>query len=201
MKLIFLFVGNDITMPDMFVQSALATGHECIHLTDSDSPALEGAQCIRIPREGEGIMLFRAKCYAAYNQPGIYLDADMLVRKDLSPVMGLEFDVGLTRRNYAIIDPSGANMAETMPYNGGFAAVKDPTFWPEVYARMQAMDADLQEWYGDQFALVQAAKGRNVLELPIRLYNRTVKQAGLDVSGASVLHFKGRGKEVMASYT
>jgi hypothetical protein len=92
-------------------------------------------------------------------------------------------------------------MAETMPYNGGFAAVKDPTFWPEVYARMQAMDADLQEWYGDQFALVQAAKGRNVLELPIRLYNHTVKKAGLDVSKASVLHFKGRGKEVMASYT
>jgi len=201
MNLIFLYVGQDTTMPDMFVQSALATGHECIHLTDTDSPALEGAQCIRIPREGEGIMLFRAKCYAAYNQPGIYLDADMLVRKDLSPVMGLEFDVGLTRRSHDIIDPNGTNVGKLMPYNGGFVAVKDPTFWPEVYARMQAMDADLQKWNGDQFALSEAAKGRNVLELPLRLYNRTVKQAGLDVSKASVLHFKGRGKEVMASYT
>lgn len=200
-KIIFLHVGPDTSQAEMMVASARRFGLDCIQLSDEDTPPVKGAALITLPRNEKGIMYFRAKCYAAYNEPGIYLDTDMLIRRDLSPIMDLEFDVGLTRRNHDIIDPNGVNVGQLMPYNGGVVAMKDKTFWPEVERLMAGMDADSQRWYGDQVALSEAAKSRNVLELPLRLYNLTVKKAGLDVSRASILHFKGRGKEVMASYT
>lgn len=201
MKVIFLHVGQDTTQAEMMVTSARRFGHYCVHLSDEDTPPVRGAMQIAMPRNGEGIMYFRAECYAAYNEPGIYMDTDMLIRRDLSPIMAMDFDVALTRRNHDIIDPNGVNVGQLMPYNGGVVAMKDKTFWPEVERLMAGMDADSQRWYGDQVALSEAAKSRNVLELPLRLYNLTVKKAGLDVSRASILHFKGRGKEVMASYT
>lgn len=198
--LIFLHVGPDASQAQMLVNSAKVFGHDCVQLTDADSPAVEGAHCVRTPREGQGIMLFRAQCYAAFNEPGIYVDTDMLIKHDLSPLMVLDYDVALTKRGHDIIDPNGVNVGALMPFNGGFVCVKDKTFWPEVAQRMEAMDAENQRWYGDQLAIAEAAKSRQVLELPVRIYNRTTKRAGLDVSGAWVLHFKGRGKEVMHDY-
>ena len=168
----FLHVGPDATQAQMMVNSARAFGHDCVQLTDADSPCVEGAQCVRIKREGEGIMYFRAKCYAAFNEPGIYMDTDMLVRRDLSPIMELDFDAALTKRSHEVIDPNGVNVGKLMPYNGGFIAVKDKTFWLAVLERMSAMDADSQRWYGDQMALSEAAKGRNIVELPTRIYYR-----------------------------
>lgn len=196
----FLHVGQDTAQAAMMVQSAKAFGHDCYQLTDADSPHVEGAQCIRFNRGDEGIMYFRAKCYAAFNEPGIYLDTDMLIRRDLSPLMALDFDVALTKRTHEIISSNGVDVGALMPYNGGFVAMKDKTFWPEVADRMDGYDPEHQKWYGDQMALVEAAKGRNIIELPTKLYNRIVKKVDLDVSGAWVLHFKGRGKEVMESY-
>ncbi len=196
----FLHVGQDTAQAAMMVRSAKAFGHDCYQLTDADSPHVEGAQCIRFNRGDEGIMYFRAKCYAAFNEPGIYLDTDILIRRDLSPLMALDFDVALTKRTHEVITPNGVDVGSLMPYNGGFIGVKDKTFWPEVVDRMAGYDPDSQKWYGDQVALVEAAKGRNIIELPTKLYNRIVKKVNLDVSGAWVLHFKGRGKEVMESY-
>jgi len=198
--IVFFHVGPDITQAQMAVNSARAHGMECTVLTDADSPHVEGAWRKEIPREWEGIMHYRAHAYAAYNKPGIYLDTDMLIRRDLSPIMELDFDVALTKRSHKIITSNGVDVGKLMPYNGGFVAVQDPTFWPEVADRMDGYDPEHQKWYGDQMALVEAAKGRNIIELPTKLYNRIVKKVDLDVSAAWVLHFKRRGKEVMESY-
>lgn len=200
MLIAFLHVGTDITQAQMMVNSAMRFGHECVQLTDADSPHIEGAHCIRFDRGDDGIMYFRARCYAAFNEPGIYMDTDMLVQRALSPVMALDFDAALTKRGHDIIDPNGVNVGALMPYNGGFVAVKDKTFWPEVADIMRRQDADSQRWYGDQIALAEAAKSRSIVELPIRIYNCTVKRADADVSRPWVLHFKGRGKDVMESY-
>lgn len=198
--IVFLHVGPDISQAQMMVNSAKRFGHHCVQLTDMDSPAVEGAGCVRFKREGEGIMYFRAKCYAAYNEHGIYMDTDMLIKHDLFPILSLDYDVAITKRTHDIIDPNGVNVGGLMPYNGGFVAVKDKTFWPEVYELMGTMGSDNQEWYGDQLALAHACKKRRVVELPVSIYNRTTKKEGLDVSGAWVLHFKGKGKEVMHGY-
>jgi len=145
-------------------------------------------------------MYFRANCYAGFNQAGFYLDTDMLVIHALSPIMALDFDIAVTKRKNAVKDPNGVNISDAMPYNGGFVAVKDPTFWPEVAERMSKMDSESQRWYGDQLAIAQAAKKRRVLELPDSIYNYPVKSRGEDLSGRWVAHFKGAAKEWMHDY-
>lgn len=200
MLIAFMHVGNDAKQAQMLVDSARRFGHSMVQLTDWDTEPLEGVECVRLQREGTGLMHFRAKLYALLNEPGAYVDTDMLIRRDLSPLMELDFDVALTKRSHDIIDPNGVNVGALMPYNGGFVVVKDRGFWPDVLDIMDAMDADSQRWYGDQVAIAQAAKSRNVIDLPVKLYNCTVKRADMDVSRPWVLHFKGRGKEVMESY-
>ena len=145
-------------------------------------------------------MFFRARCYAAYNQPGIYLDTDMLIRHDLAPIWGLDFDVALTKRSNVIKDPTGQNITIDMPYNGGFAAVRSKTFWPMVWEIMNAKHPDLQQWYGDQFALAEAAKKFKVVELPWAIYNKVIIKKEQDPGNAWILHFKGKGKEFMRWY-
>jgi hypothetical protein len=196
----YMHVGPDIAQAKMMVDSADYYWMETCQLTDMDSPTVNG-DYLRTPRyDGEGLMLFRTRIYAAVNKPGIYMDTDMLIKHDLSPLMELDFDIMVTKRSHVIKDPNGVNISNVMPYNGGFVVVKDETFWPEVYDRMLKMSDKSQEWYGDQIAIQEAVKTRKTIELPVKIYNRTVKKAGLDVSDAWVLHFKGDGKEVMQSY-
>lgn len=197
----FFHVGEDLKTPQMAVDSVLRLGMKCTVLTDEDTPAIKGADCVRFKKKGNGITHFRAHCYAEYNEPGIYLDTDMLVMRDLSPLMKLDFDVALTKRSGAIFDPSGFDVTQRMPYNAGFMAVKSKHFFDRLIKEIDQMSLEDQSWYCDQVGIPDAMRGLNCVELPINLFNRTIKQPDLDVSSAWVLHFKGRGKQFMESYS
>jgi len=204
-NVIFYHIGQDVSMPRMLAESIRKTGHNPVFLTDNETESIEGCETHRFGFTGENVVWKRMLCYAEYNQEGIYLDSDMMVMKNLEPIMALDFDVALTKVSHQIIDPKGVNLTALMPYNGGFIAVKDKTFLPamvrHVIDTQNEADVDLtQYWYCDQMTLAEVAGTRNLVELPVKIYNKTVKKPGMDVSGAWVLHFKGRGKEVMESY-
>jgi len=206
MKIIFYHIGDDLSMPRMLANSILKHGHEPVFLTDYNTEEIEGCEIHRFDYNSENLVWHRMLCYAQYNQEGIYLDSDMLVMRDLSPVMELDFDVALTKVNHDIIDPNGNNLSALMPYNGGFIAVKSKTFLPAMVkhvidAQTKAGGIDLTKyWYCDQMTLAEVAKTVNLVQLPVKIYNRTIKHKNVHTDGSWVLHFKGKGKDVMQSY-
>lgn len=179
-------------------------GHELWQITDEKTPELPGCNVFRVPRGTEGFVLWRARAYAAFNRPGAYLDTDLIVQRDLSPIMALDFDVALAKTWVIVRDPKGTNLTEIMPYNGGVVFVKHPEFWPHVVEQIEAMPEKHQNWYGDQFALAELAKQYYTLELPNKLYNYTPKiheyESGADLSDKWILHFKGGRKDWMKKY-
>lgn len=184
-----------------FLQSV--KGHELWHITDEETPGLPGCEVFRLPKN-EPFMFWRAKAYAAFNRPGLYIDTDIIVNRDPSPVMALDFDVALTKHWVPIRDPSGVNLTELMPYNGGVVFVKNADFWPHVVELMGQMQPEHKEWYGDQLALAHLAKQYYTVELPAKLYNYTPKvkehETGADLSDKWILHYKGNRKEWMKDY-
>jgi hypothetical protein len=204
-NVIFYHIGDDVSMPRMLAKSIIKHGHNPVFLTDKLTEDIEDCETHRFDFNGENLVWHRMLCYAEYNQPGIYLDSDMLVMHDLEPVMALDFDVALTKVSHDIIDPNGTNISALMPYNGGFIAVKNDTFLPSMVKHVvdtqNEAGLDLTKyWYCDQMTLAEVAKTVNLVELPVKIYNKTVKKPGMDVSGAWVLHFKGRGKGLMNGY-
>ena len=205
MNVIFYHIGDDVSMPRMLAKSIIKHGHNPVFLTDKRTEDIEGCETHRFDFVAENIVWKRMLCYAEYNQAGIYIDSDMLVMHSLEPIMALDFDVALTKVSHAIIDPNGVNLSTVMPYNGGFIAVKDKTFLPNMVKHVIDTQAETgvdvsSFWYCDQMTLAEVAKTVNLVELPVKIYNKTVKKTGMDVSGAWVLHFKGKGKEVMNGY-
>lgn len=200
MNLMFMHVGPDTSMAEMMVQSARSFGYYCAQLTDMDSPKVSGVQDVfRLDRGDEGIMFFRAKLYAAYNAPGVYVDTDMLIMRDIEPVMGLDFDLAVTKTKVVVKDPNGVNVTELMPYNGGCLYVKNKRVMPYLYECMAKMPQEEQRWYGDQIALNHAYKEFETIELPNKLYNYTPKPSDTleTTRDKYILHFKGARKERM----
>lgn len=206
MKIIFYHIGEDLSMPRMLAKSIIKHGHEPVFLTDYNTEDIEGCEIHRYDFNGENFVWHRMLCYASYNQEGIYLDSDMLVMHSLEPIMALDFDVALTKVSHVILDPNGLNLATVMPYNGGFLAVKDKTFLPKMVkfvidAQETSGVTDISSyWYCDQMTLAEVAKTVNLVELPVKIYNRTIKHKNVNTDGSWVLHFKGKGKELMQSY-
>lgn len=187
---------------DVFLKSV--AGNELVQITDEETPALPGCEVFRIPKGDMPFMIWRARAYAAFNKPGLYIDTDVIVNRDLSPIMALDFDVALTKTWVVVKDPNGTNLTELMPYNGGVVFVKHPDFWGDVVAHMESQPEEHQKWYGDQFALAALAKMYYTIELPNKIYNYTPKvkehETGADLSDKWILHFKGNRKEWMRDY-
>lgn len=179
-------------------------GHELWQLTDESTPALPGCQVARFERGDKPFILWRAEAYAALNEPGVYLDTDLIVQRNLEAVMALDFDAALAKTKAVVRDPEGVNLTELMPYNGGVVFVKNPEFWPSVVEHMLTQHPDRHRWYGDQFSLAAVAKRFNIIELPNTLYNYTPKLSDIernsDLSDKWILHFKGKRKEWMPRF-
>lgn len=185
---------------DIFLESVKS--HTLWQITDEETPDLPGCNVFRYAKENEPFMYWRAKAYAAFNEPGLYCDTDIIVNKDPSPIMALDFDIALTKTWVVVKDPNGTNLTELMPYNGGVVFVKNPEFWPDVVSHMETQPEEHKKWYGDQFALVGLAKKYATIELPNALYNYTpkIKEQGQLLPDKWIIHFKGKRKEWMRDY-
>ena len=203
MKIIFFHVGPNISLPTLMVGSARRFTDEVVMLTDKRAPEVPG--CSEIHRYDGNLaelMMFRMEAYAAYNQPGVYVDTDMIIQRDLSPIMALDFDMAVTHRiGRDIPGPSDdpVNITETMPYNGGMIFYKHPGIFPVMANLMRQLDPEMRNWWGDQIILAESVKHVRTMMLPDDFYNLTYGP-DRDLSAAWVVHFKGGRKKHMASY-
>lgn len=165
-----------------------------VQMTDLKSVPVEGVDEVRRLPFKVGLMMFRMKHLIEYPHDEMaILDTDIIAKKAIDEVWAQPFDVALTRRaGGRLLDANGHDLGPFMPFNSGVMFSRTTEFWRDCYSIMQLMPPDLQNWYGDQFAIAEIAKrGKyKVLELQCMDYNWTPKTPE-DSSSASFWHYKG----------
>jgi len=203
MKIVFFHVGPDITTPTLMVESARRFSDEVVMLTDQVTPEVSGCSEVhRYAGNTEELMLFRMQAYATYNRPGMYVDTDVLIQRDPSPVMTLDFDIAVTERTGPVQSPDGRDITKQMPFNTGVIFCKHPAFFSAMRDSIARMDRDFRVWWGDQIALAVLVPQLACVKLPTAFYNRTFspKKPPEQFASAWVLHFKGDRKPHMPAY-
>ena len=140
-KVVFLHVGEDLTLPNLMVASVLKAmpGAEIVQMTDMVTPLVKGASSIiRKPYNGK-LMTFRMQHLAELKGEWITLDTDVIVKKDLRPIFIQEFDVALTKRTGQILDQDGIDIVALMPYNTGVMFSRNHQFWKLAYKSLLDM--------------------------------------------------------------
>ena len=201
----FVHVGESALLPRIMVASArrAAPGARIVHLADERSPPVDGVDdTVRLPYDGEHLMTFRLAHFSNFAPcDAVFLDTDVVVQKDLSPLFDREFDVALTRRENAGLDPQGRDVADLMPYNTGVMLSRPSgwDFWHNVLRYCETLPDELRRWWGDQYAVKAVAEVAplNVCELPCDLYNYSPATDTEDLGGRFVVHYKGNRKPWM----
>lgn len=193
----FLHVGDLHHHEPKFIRSVLKTNPEAkiVQFTDFKSPEVPGVHEVRRDEINVPIFEYRWRAFATLKGNVACLDTDVIVRKDLSPIFKLDWDIALTRRDRPVIDPNGKDITQLMPFNAGVVFSRSPE-WLLKVADTSTDLLKLDPWYGDQYALAVCVKTQTqrILHLPAEIYNHTPKTQGLDVSRAWIVHYKGDRK-------
>lgn len=201
MRVGFLHVGPDTSLAEIAVTSVRKTmpGVPILLMTNAETPSI--GEDIRQERAGSGgLMTYRMDHLAALpDGEWLILDTDVIVQRDLRPLLPAgEWDVALTRRTVQF-DVDGNNIAETMPYNTGVMVCRSARFWEQCAKVCWKLPSQLHRWYGDQYAVrIVADQGEfDVLELPVDPWNYSPEYMAEDVASKFVVHYKGKRKEWM----
>lgn len=160
--------------------------------------------------------------YLTAGERVLFLDADVLLRRSFP--WSLVPDLYVTWRDHVNHDPE---LAQIQPYNYGVMGchVRPQTleafYW--LRARILAMNARNQAWYGNQLALAELVgkapdEGQadkdvrirwslsdrgtllTVRQLPCEVWNYSPDSADEDVSDKAILHLKGDRKDLMQHF-
>lgn len=198
MKVAFLHVGEDLRLPTAMAASAKRLGYGLVQMTDERTAAVPGVdEIVRLPWDGERLMTYRLQHLATLAGPALIVDTDVMFVRDVRHVWERDFDVALTRRDAPALDPNGVDLAEVMPYNTGVMFSRSQPFWRRCHELCQGFPAEVQRWYGDQYAVRFAAPEFSVLELAVDPYNYSPASPDEDVSQRYVVHYKGPRKDWM----
>jgi hypothetical protein len=146
--------------------------------------------------------------------PLAFLDSDILICRDFTPLFAEDFDIALTWRE-----------DREMPFNGGviFANSRRPDAVVRFFSELEAIYRERQqgrlEWYGDQYALTELvglpaekvpaaasheSRGIRFRFLPCDAYNRTPPARPGTLfrgpGGAYLMHFKGVTRRFMVPF-
>jgi len=217
---VFFHVGPDLTMPTAMVASLRKhnPGAEIIQVTDHQTPTVPGVTWTH-PTAGDPqlLMLWRTKAFAALQleQPALYMDTDMIVRRPLFPELLLgEAVIAVTRRSFQKDAPfnvkqrgqdysehAGKSLDVAYPYIGCCTITPDAGAW-EILAEMyDRLEPKFKAWYGDQEVLreyVNQLWPGNVAHLPEHQYACLPEHMDTHTNPV-IVHYKGKRKELMFS--
>lgn len=167
-------------------------------LTDGET-SIEGVEAIRIP-EDMPMGVRRVTHYSQLEGDWVFLDTDVVFRKDVRHVFQQAFDVALASREGTYMH--GTKYAEIMPYNFGVVFSRCPKFWEVLLKHLKTLPAEMKEWGGEQRIMCEMAKAKgspfDVRILP-SAYNFTPHKEDDDMSHACVVHMKGPRKAWLPS--
>ncbi len=195
----FLHVGRISKVAQIMVASVKSAmpGVRIIQMTDTNTKPVTGVDDVIRKRYDDKYLMPYRLLHLKDFPPGdvIFLDTDIVVQKDLSPIFEEDFDIGLTKRFKPVRDLNGYDLAAEMPYNTGvmFSRASGTSFWQKSYEHCLTLPKHDQEWWGDQLSIKATADTTDLKlkEFPCDLYNYTPHTPVEDVSGKFVLHYKG----------
>lgn len=159
-----------------------------VQMSDLKTPEVAGVDRVqRIPFIRE-LMPYRFEHMIALGDAEVlFLDSDVIVRKDVSDVFANRFDVALTVR------PQRQRVPLHMPYNTGVIFSRCQAFWQAALEYTLTLDATAQRWYADQYATAKIAGTDrfDVRELPCATYNWSPESKDDVNENAKIIHYKG----------
>lgn len=201
----FLYVGRVSNIPQIMVASVRAAMPHAniVQMTDLDTEKIVGVDdVIRKRWDQKFLMPYRLMHLKEFPPANaIFLDADVVVQKDLRCLFQDEFDIGLTYRDET--DPSLRKSPEAyrmMPFNAGvmLSRASGMDFWAEAYNVCLAMPEDRRLWFGDQLAIkeVAARSTLKVNQYPCAIYNYSPSRWDEDLRDKFVIHYKGKNRKI-----
>jgi alpha-N-acetylglucosamine transferase len=201
----FLYVGRVSKIPQIMVASVRAAMPHAriVQMTDYDTKKVIGVdEVVRKHWDQKFLMPYRLLHLTEFPAVNaIFLDADVVVQKDLSRLFQDEFDIGLTYRDET--DPSLRKSPlahEMMPFNAGvmLSRASGREFWVEAHRLCLSMPDERQDWFGDQLAIkeVAARTPLRIKQYPCALFNYSPSQWGEDLSEKFVIHYKGDNRKL-----
>jgi lipopolysaccharide biosynthesis glycosyltransferase len=201
----FLYVGNVSPIPEIMVASVRIAmpGARIVQMTDLDTRTVPGVDdVLRKPWDRKFLMPYRLLHLEEFPAADvIFLDADVVVQRDLRPLFRDEFDVALTYRDET--DPSLRKSPEAyqmMPFNTGVMLSRPSgrEFWAEAHRACRAMAEERRSWFGDQLAIkeVAARTKLKIRQYPCALYNYSPSRWEEDLSEKFVIHYKGKNRKI-----
>jgi len=189
-KVVFCLYGDKLLKEaKMMVATCKRLGYHLVQMSDENTVAIEGVdEVVRKPMNRPQVT-FRYWHLCDIEPPYISLDVDLLVLRDISDMLDMNFDVTMTKRE----------AAEGMVYNGGVFSVQKRGFIEECLKLIENMPPEWQNWTGGQRAMATlGASGKyRVKELPYKEWNYSPNSAGDKPKTSRVLHFKGSRKGFM----
>jgi hypothetical protein len=177
---------------------------DVVHFTDLDSPPIKGVKHVR-RKPSEPMALLRMRHHAGVEGDWLFVDTDVVFQAPVSGVFHkATWDIGVTTRNWAHLKAADG-FTERMPYNMGVVFSRSPQFWAECYSRLRALDADEQQWMGDQIVFNDAiASARYAVKrlsgakynFPPEIPGTTPPPEQLQAE-AAILHYKGAGRKTL----
>lgn len=170
-------------------------GVPIVHLTDAVTPPIDGVDLVMEHPQGP-VALACLDAYAACTGEWLFVDTDVIVRRDVRAVFDRSFDIAVADREGTLLPKElGTKFMARMPFNKGAVFSRCPAFWRAASDRLRTMSSRRQEWMGDQQAMndVIGTKAFNVAVLPAS-FNYPPTSRTDDVREMSILHYKGSRK-------
>jgi lipopolysaccharide biosynthesis glycosyltransferase len=205
MQVGFLYVGPASPIAEIMVASVKKAMPQAriIQMSDSETLKVRGVdQVIRKPQTDDFLMCYRLLHLRDF-PPGdtLFLDADVVVQRDVSDLFSGDFDIALTFRDQT--DRSlrySPDVREEMPFNTGVMLAKASgwQFWADAHAYSLTLDAGKKRWYGDQLAIRHVADHStlNICQFPCALYNYSPWHIDEDISEKHIVHYKGDNRKL-----
>lgn len=175
--------------------SKVMPGVEVHQLTDGESRILDGVDGFHRLRGTFPMGVRRMSHYAELDGDWMFVDTDVVVRRDVRDVFDSAFDVALTDRVGTYME--GTPYANVMPYNFGVIFSRSKAFWATAREYLLMLPPKYQEWEGEQRVIAHMMTlglGFNVKVLPGLKYNFPPLSGAESLEHASIVHFKGNAK-------
>ena len=211
LRVAFLHVGTDVTLPRILVRSIRDhnSGAHVVQCTDRESPDVAGVDdVVRIDGDTNRLMTFRLRCFAglSFNGPTLFLDTDMVCADRIDPAGELSgHDVAVCMRDYnkdMPLDPAamdidlreyaGRTLDEVYPYLACAVIARNADFWSACLDNLNGLPDKFHRWFGDQEAMRNViAAGRSVGRLSESLYACLPDMVHDPAHRPKLFHFKG----------
>lgn len=162
-------------------------------LTDGQT-SIEGVEAIRIA-EDMPMGVRRVQHYATLEGDWVFLDTDVVFKRDVRHVFQQAFDVAIASREGTYMH--GTKYAEIMPYNFGVVFSRCPKFWETLLRHLKTLPPEFQEWGGEQRLMCEMVRTKGCpfdVRILSSAYNFTPHKEHDDMSHVFVAHYKGPRK-------